>query len=106
MTSLGNLVRVDPRTVWKHEAHEFTPWRIENIDRLRQVLGLKQEVVEREASVGDFSVDILARDLGRDRLVGIENQLEPTDHSHPRPADHLRGGTRSQCRDLGLTRLP
>lgn len=43
MTSLGNLVRVDPRTVWKHEAHDFTPWLVENIDRLSQVLGLELE---------------------------------------------------------------
>jgi hypothetical protein len=32
--TLGKLHRVDPRTIWKHEAHDFTPWLAENIDRL------------------------------------------------------------------------
>jgi hypothetical protein len=56
---LGKLQRVDPRTIWKHEAHDFTPWLVENIEMLGELLGMELEVVEREADVGDFSVDIL-----------------------------------------------
>jgi hypothetical protein len=82
VTPLGRLQRVDPRAIWKHEAHNFTPWLVENIDMLGEVLGMELEVLQREVDVGDFSVDILARDLGRDRTVVIENQLEATDHSH------------------------
>jgi hypothetical protein len=79
---LGKLVRVDPRDVWKHEAHDFTPWLADSIHMLGELLGMDLEVVAQEHAVGDFSLDILARDLGRDRLVAIENQLEATDHSH------------------------
>ena len=79
---LGKLARVDPRTAWNHEALDFTPWLVEHIDLLGEVLGLELEVIDREHAVGDFSVDVLARDLGRDKIVVIENQLEQTDHTH------------------------
>ena len=82
MRELGKLVRIDPREVWRSESADFTPWLAENLDHLAEVLGLELELTEREAAVGDFAVDLLARDLGRDRVVIIENQLEPTDHSH------------------------
>jgi len=76
------LERIDPRNVWRHEALDFTPWLVEHIDLLGQVLGLELEVVGREHAVGAFSVDIKARDVGRNKIVIIENQLEQTDHTH------------------------
>jgi hypothetical protein len=79
---LGKLSLIDPRTVWKNEAHDFTPWLADNLDVLGAVLDLDLELVAREGAVGDFSVDIVAKDLGRDRKVIVENQLEPTDHLH------------------------
>ncbi len=79
---LGTLKRNDPRERWPNEATHFTPWLAENLTALGEVLGIDLQLVEREARVGDFSADIVARDLGRDRLVIIENQLDATDHSH------------------------
>lgn len=80
--SLGSLQRIDLRQVWGHEALDFSPWVERNIALIGKELGLDLEVVGREHPVGDFAVDILARDLGRDKQVIIENQLEQTDHTH------------------------
>lgn len=52
----------DLREIWKHEALNFTSWLAENCDVLKDQLGLDLTVVEREKSVGPFSVDILAKD--------------------------------------------
>lgn len=82
MTELGTLTEVDLREVWGYEARDFTPWLKENIDRLNQVLGLDIEITEREGTVGPFAVDLVGKDLGSGRTVIIENQLEPTDHTH------------------------
>jgi hypothetical protein len=82
MPDFGTLKSLDPRAVWPTEAHSFTPWLAEHIEELGEALGLDLELVEREAGVGDFSLDILARDLGTNRHVVIENQLSPTDHDH------------------------
>jgi hypothetical protein len=53
-----------------------------NLTLLGEVLGLDLEFVQQESPVGPFSLDIVARDLGSDRIVIIENQIEPTDHDH------------------------
>jgi len=79
---LDKIHKVDPRSIWKHEAHDFTPWLAENIIELGEAIGIELEVSEQEADVGGFSLDILAKDLGRNANVIIENQLATTDHDH------------------------
>ncbi|MBE6899814.1 MAG: DUF4268 domain-containing protein [Ruminococcaceae bacterium] len=83
MVKLGSLKEVkDLRSVWPHEALDFTPWLAENIDFLGETLGLDIAVEETESSVGSFNVDILAFEVGTDRKIIIENQLEDTNHDH------------------------
>lgn len=80
--SLSRVERLDPRDVWSHEAHEFTPWLEANIDALAEKIGIELEIGERESRVGDFSADLVGHDLTTNAAIVIENQLAPTDHSH------------------------
>ena len=73
---------VNVRKVWKDEALDFTPWLADNLHLLGNTLGMKLELVQREAAVGAFSCDILAREADKGAIVAIENQLEETDFHH------------------------
>jgi hypothetical protein len=78
---IGKKKSVPLRDVWKHEAKDFTTWLANNLDELPGELGMQLSFVQREAKLGDFFVDLVAKDtLGR-RVV-IENQLKQTDHEH------------------------
>ena len=82
MNGFGELRRIPLREIWQHEANDFTPWLAENIEALGAALNLDLELTGREASVGDFSLDLLAKDLNSSRTVIIENQFSQTDHDH------------------------
>lgn len=83
MINLGTLKEItDLRSIWQHEALNFTPWVAENVDLLADAVGLDITVDETESYVGDFNVDIYASETGTDRKIIIENQLEDTDHDH------------------------
>jgi hypothetical protein len=81
-TIFGTLADVPLREAWAHEAHRFTPWLAENLDRLAAAVGIPLELTGTEARVGTFSADILARNPADDSVVLIENQLEGSDHTH------------------------
>jgi hypothetical protein len=83
MQKLGELKRLDPREAWKHEK-DFTTWLRLNLSKLAEVLGLDLDLVNvvQEATVGDFSADLVAKDVNSGKLVIIENQLDATDHRH------------------------
>jgi hypothetical protein len=64
---LGKLTRIDARTVWRHEALDFTSWVKPNIDILSKALGMELERPEAEEPVGDCSRDAVAQDVVRTR---------------------------------------
>jgi hypothetical protein len=85
LPKLGRITKIDLRKVWKDEARVFTPWlaESENLSHLADALGLPGlELVQTEQSVEEFSADIVARIPDSGEIVLIENQLEPSDHSH------------------------
>jgi len=84
MANLGKLKKIDLRKAWKHEALDFTNWlaKEENIAILSEEIDVGIKVLETEASVGRFNVDILAEEEISGRTIIIENQLENTDHDH------------------------
>ena len=82
--ALSMLKKIDLREEWKHEAADFTSWlaKDENLQLLSEEIGIDISLVQTEASVGKFSVDILAEEDNTGRKIVIENQLEMTNHDH------------------------
>lgn len=81
---LGKLKEVNIRKVWNHEQYDFSTWlsQEENIKELGDILGLSLVDIETEKFVGSYRCDILCKDEFTDKVVLIENQLEPTNHDH------------------------
>ena len=82
---LGKIKYIkDIRSVWHHEARDFSKWlaQDENLEELSVAIGIDIVLEERESSVGSFNVDLYATEEGTDRRIIIENQLEDTNHDH------------------------
>ena len=81
---LSEIKAVRLRDIWPNEARHFTKWLAEegNLRLLGDAVGIQIGAAKTEASVGSFSVDILARNEERKTNVVIENQLELTNHDH------------------------
>jgi len=79
---LGILKTVDVRKIWPSEPSNFTPWLAENIKQLSDILGREIEIIQKEYAVGDFSADIVAKDLSSSNVIVIENQYGTSDHKH------------------------
>ena len=81
---IGKLERIGLRRVWPDEARNFTPWLAQNLDQLGAELDMELELVRQEVTLpgGAGRVDIVARQMGSDATVVIENQLETSNDGH------------------------
>jgi hypothetical protein len=68
----------DLRTIWPDEARDFTPWLAteDGLELLGQAIHAKLELVEKEAEVGPFSADLLARLVGKSEPSSLRISLE------------------------------
>jgi hypothetical protein len=82
-TSIGRVEWLDIRAVWKHEAADFTPWLLANVDVLREALGgLDIELERAEQPIGAFSLDLVGTDLTHGTKLVVENQIKASNHGH------------------------
>ena len=79
---LGRVETVDVQTVWPREDDDFTPWLAKNLHLLGEAINMKLELLQPEARVGPYYLDILAKEVDRGVKVAIENQYGTTDMTH------------------------
>ena len=84
MPSIGKLIEVDVRELWKHEQYDFSNWLAKdaNLEYLNDILGLTLTDVDKEVYVGPYRCDLVAKDETSGATIIIENQLEGTNHDH------------------------
>ena len=84
MENIGELEKVDLRTIWNNEERDFSLWLAQEkgLAKLSEVIGVDIVLIERESRVGGFSADLYAEVEGSEDKVIIENQLEDTNHDH------------------------
>lgn len=82
--SLGTLVEVPVREIWKHEQYDFSEWlaKEKNIALLNEILGLNLVDIDKEVYVGSYRCDLVATDETSGRKIIIENQLDSSNHDH------------------------
>ena len=82
--NLGKIKKIELRKVWNNEASDFTNWLAEeeNLRLLSDEIGIDINLIQTEASVGKFKVDILGEEENIGKKIIIENQLEATNHDH------------------------
>lgn len=69
------------RALWSKET-EFSDWLHSNIETIGTVVRLRLIALQREAAVGPFRADLVARIEDSDDFAIIENQLGNADHKH------------------------
>ena len=78
MASIGKLLEVDVRELWKHEQYDFSNWLAKeaNLEYLNDILGLTLTDADKELCVGPYRCDLVAKDETSGITVIIENQLQ------------------------------
>ena len=70
---IGKIQRIELRSVWPHEAHNFTKWLQENIDVINDAIDLDITNLEKEKAAGSFNVD--REDIGMRKRNGPKSKI-------------------------------
>lgn len=85
MVTTGKLKKLglkEMKKIWPHEEKDLSPWVVENINDLNEVLSLEIEIEGMEEPVHNFRADLIGTDNRSQRPVIIENQFGQSNHDH------------------------